>query len=94
MEKNKNITSLNKTKFGFKPYVALYISENLTPFNQYLAGQCRDLKRARLIHSSWSLKGVVKIRRTMNECTLSIDSKKDLTVIYHDFVFKGRGRSK
>ena len=94
MEKNKNITSLNKSKFGFKPYVALYISENLTPFNQYLAGQCRDLKRARLIHSSWSSKGVVKIRRTMNERTLSIDSKKDLTVIYHDFVFKGRDRSK
>ena len=33
--------SLNKTKLGFKPDVAPYISENLTPFNQRLAWQCR-----------------------------------------------------
>ena len=42
---------LNKTELGFKPDVALYISENLTPLNQHLAWQCRELKRARLIHS-------------------------------------------
>ena len=69
--------SLNKTELGFKPDVALYISENLTPLNQRLAWQCRELKRARLIHSCWSLKGVVKIRRNMNERALSIDSEKD-----------------
>ena len=66
-------------ELGFKPDVALYISENLTPFNQRLAWQCRELKRARLIHSCWSSKGVVKIRCTMNERALSIDSEKDLT---------------
>ena len=41
--------SLNKTELGFKPDVALYISENLTPFNQRLAWQCREHKRARLM---------------------------------------------
>ena len=86
--------SINKTELGFKPDVALYISENLTPFNQRLAWQCRELKRARVIHSCWSSEGVVKIRRTMNEHALSIDSKKDLTVLYPDFVFKGREGSK
>ena len=94
LEKNKQLMSLNKTELGFKPDVALYISENLTPFNQRLAWQCRELKRARLIHSCWSSKGVVKIRRTMNERALSIDSEKDLTVLYPDFVFKGRDGSK
>ena len=83
--------SLNKTELDFKPDVALYISENLTPFNQRLAWQCRELKRARLTHSYWSSKGVVKIRCTMNERALSIDSEKDLTVLYPDFVFKRRG---
>ena len=86
--------SINKTELGFKPDFALYISENLTPFNQRLAWQCRELKRARLIHSCWSSQGVVKIRRTMNERALSIDSEKDLTVLYPDFVFKGRDGSK
>ena len=86
--------SLNKTELGFKPDVALYISENLTPLNQRLAWQSRELKRARLIHSCWSSKVVVKIRRTMNERALSIDSEKDLTVLYPDFIFKGRDGSK
>ena len=88
MEKNKKLMSLNKIELSFKPDVALYISENFTPFDQHLAWPCRDLKRARLIHSSWSSKSVVKIRCNMNERTLSIDSKKDLTVLYPGFVFK------
>ena len=93
-EKKKKLMSLHKTELDFKPDVALYISENLTPFNQCLAGQCRELKRARLIHSCWSLKSVVKIRHTMNEHALSINSEKDLPVLYPDFVFKGRNGSK
>ena len=88
LEKKKQLMSLNKIELGFKPDVALYISENLTFFNQRLAWQCREHERARLIHSCWSLKGVVKIRRTMNERALSIDSEKDLTVLYSDSVFK------
>ena len=51
--------SVNKIELGFKPNVAFYISENLNPFNQHLAWQCRQLKRAKLIHSCWSLKGIV-----------------------------------
>ena len=63
--------SLNKTELGLNQMLPdLYISENLTPLNQRLAWQCRELKRARLIHSCWSSKGVVKIRRTMNERAL------------------------
>ena len=49
LEKKKKLMSLNKTELGFKPDVALYISENLTPFNQRLAWQCRERKRARLM---------------------------------------------
>ena len=73
--------SVNKIELGFKPDVALYISENLTPFNQHLAWQCRECQRVKLIHSCWSSKGFVKIRHTMNEGALSVDSEKDLTVL-------------
>lgn len=38
----------------FMPDVALYISENLTPFNQHLTAQCRELRRANLIHNCWN----------------------------------------
>ena len=86
--------SLNKTELGFKLDTALYISENLTHFNQCLTWQYRELKRARLIHSCLSSKDVVKIRHTMNERALSIDSEKELTVLYPDFVFKRRDGSK
>ena len=95
LEKKKQLMSLNKTELGLNQMLpGLYISENLTPLNQRLAWQCRELKRAILIHSCWSSKGVVKIRRTMNERALSIDSEKYLTMLYPDFVFKGRDGSK
>ena len=85
---------LNKKESEFELDVALCISENVTPFNQRLAWQCKELKRPRLIHSCWSSKGVVKIRCTMNERAFSIDSEKNLTVLYPDFVFMRRDESK
>ena len=65
----------------------------LTPYNQYLAWMCRELKRAR-IHSCWSSKGVVKIRRTMNERAISISHESDIKALYPDLVFKEKNRSK
>ena len=62
LKQKKKLMSVNKTELGFKPGVVLYLSENLTPFNQLLARQCREPKRARLIHSCWSSKDVAKIR--------------------------------
>ena len=44
LTKKKQLMSLNKTELGFKPDVALCISENLTPFNQRLARQLENLK--------------------------------------------------
>ena len=74
--------SENKTELVFKPDVALYISENLTRFHQRLAWQCRELKRAQMIHRCLSSKCFVKIRYTINESALSIDGEKDLAVLY------------
>ena len=64
-------------RLGFKP-VKTYFSENLTTTNQLLAWKCRQLKKASMIHSTWSAQSVVRIRRTANEKALSIKNDNDL----------------
>ena len=64
---NKFETSkIYRSRLGFESNVKLYVSENLTPYNQHLAWQCRELKRAGVIHSSWSSKGIIKLRHAAN----------------------------
>ena len=58
---------LDNDKLVFQSDARIYFSENLTPYNHHLAWKCRELKRAGKIHSCWSAKGVVKIRKTMNK---------------------------
>ena len=72
-----------------------YVSENLTPYNQHLAWKCRELKRAGIIHSSWSSKGIVKLRRTANANTkhehpIPTDHEDRIAALYPDFVFNQR----
>ena len=66
------------------------MSENLNLYNQHLAWKCRELKRAGVIHSSWSSKGIVKLRRTANECPIPIDHEDRIAALYPDFVFNQR----
>ena len=60
----------------------------MTPYNQKLAWKCRELKRAGRINSTWSTKGVIKLRRTMNERAISIEDEIELSDLYPDFVWK------
>ena len=64
---------LDNEKLGFQSDARIFVSENLTPYNQHIACKCRELKRAGKIHSCWSAKDVVKIRRTMNEHPIAIN---------------------
>ena len=79
-----------ETKLGFQAGAILYFSENLTHYNQRLAWKCKELKRARKSHSSWSSKGIVKLRHTMNERPISTMHDSDIIGLYPDFVFKER----
>ena len=81
---------IGKSKLGFESNVNLYESENLTTYNQHLAGKCRELKRAGIIHSSWSSKGIAKLRRTANESPILIDHEDRIAALYPDFVFNQR----
>ena len=53
--------NIDKSKLGFANVTKIYVSENVTPYNQRLAWKCRELKRAKKIHKVWSMKGVSKL---------------------------------
>ena len=80
-------SKIDKSKLGFDSNVKLYVSENLTPHNQHLAWKCRELKRAGVIHSSWSSKGIIKLRCTADEYPISTDHEDRIAALYPDFVF-------
>ena len=85
---------LDNDKLVFQSDARIYVSKNLTPYNHHLAWKCRELKRAGKIHSCWSAKGVVKIRKTMNKHPIAITHDTDIASLYPDFVFWERTRSR
>ena len=49
LEARFDLQKINNTELYFNNSSVLYFSENLTPYNQYLASKCRELKRANLV---------------------------------------------
>ena len=91
LEKKFEVNRLiDNSKLGFKRDNKLFICENLTPYNQRLAWMCRELKRAKEIHNSWSNKRIIKFRRTMNERPISVDHESEAKALYPDFIFRER----
>ena len=84
--------NVNNAELHFDTISVLHFSENLTPYNQYLAWKCRELKRANLIHSTWSSKSLIKIRRSMNEKPIPIEHENDIFNLYPNFIFKENHR--
>ena len=48
----KNLTYTKTSKLRFANDTKIFVSENLTPYNQRLAWKCRELKRAKKIHKA------------------------------------------
>ena len=92
LDKKLNLRKVDSTKLGFQVGTVLYFSENSTHYNQCLAWKCKELKGAGKTHSSWSSKGIVKLRCTMNERPISIMHDSGITDLYPDFVF-GEGEN-
>ena len=69
-KKKMDLHKLDSRRLGFNPVKTLYFSETLTSTNELLAWKCRELKSAFMIHSTWSARGVIKIRRTANQRAL------------------------
>ena len=88
---NEGCHELRKTdnaKLCFQDNVKLFVSENLSPFNQRLAWKFRELRQASKIHSAFSSKGIVKFCHRMNEQPISTEHGRDLTSLYPDSIFK------
>ena len=79
LSKKFETSKIDRSKLEFESNVKLHVSENLTPYNQHLALKSRELKRAGVIHSSWSSKGIIKLRHTANEHPISIDHENRKT---------------
>ena len=92
LEAKFDLRKINNAELHFDTSSVLYFSENLTPYNQYLAWKCRELKRANLIYSTWSSKGLIKISRSMNEKLIPIEDENDIFNLYPNFVFKENHR--
>ena len=84
---------LDNAKLGFQSDVRIFVIETLTHYNQNLAWKCRELKQADKIRSFWSAKGVVKVRRILNERPIAVTHDTDIASLWPDFVFKERTRS-
>ena len=84
-----DLRHIDKVELGF-PETNLFFDKNFTPYNQKLAWKSRELKLAGKKHSTWSIKGVIKLRRTMNEHAISIEDEIELSDLYPDFVFRER----
>ena len=52
LNKKFETSKIDRSKLGFESNVKLYVSENVTPYKQKLAWECRELKRAGVIYSS------------------------------------------
>ena len=54
---------------------------------------CKELKRAKKIYNYWTSKGIIKLKRTMNEQSISVDNESEIKSLYPDIVFKERDRT-
>ena len=82
----KNIDSIDNAKYNFDSRTKIFINENLSPANESIAYNCRKLRRAKLIDSSYFRNGIICIKNTVNSKTEKIHYMKELRDLFSDFV--------
>ena len=89
MKNKSKLKDKDTTEFGnhFADKPAIYISDNLSPSYSETMFYCRKLKRAGRIHNNYYVNGKIFILRTPGENPKRITHKKDLKILYPDFVF-------
>ena len=86
--------NIDKSKLGFANVTKIYVSENVTPYNQRLAWKCRELKRAKKNTQGMEYERCIKIRRSPNERPYSIYNDDDIRYLFPDFIFKASNTPK
>ena len=85
--KKTELKNVNNRDPRFELNTKLFLSENSTLLNQKLAWMCRELKRSAKI-KLLEPKGIVKLRRTMNELIMSKINTTQIRDMYPDFIFQ------
>ena len=85
--KKTELKNVNNRDPRFELNTKLFLSENSTLLNQKLAWMCRELKRSAKIQLL-EPKGIVKLRRTMNELIMSKINTTQIRDMYPDFIFQ------
>ena len=80
--------TLDNANLEFQYNVRIFISKDLTPYNQHIAWKCRERKRAGKINNCCSTNGVVKLGRTINERPIAITHNTDIVSLCIDFFSK------
>ena len=58
----KKLLKLNNEKHNFHAVTNTFSNENLTPMNETIGYNCRNVKRSGLIHACCSINGIVYIK--------------------------------
>ena len=88
MKNRKKLRSFNATKLELPIRPKLFINENLSPYFNKIAFQCRRLKRAGKIIKVYSHEGIVHIVRAVQEKPKKIIHMNDLTFMFPEFDFE------
>ena len=87
-ENKKKLAKLNNEKHNFREGTKTFVRESLTPMNEFIAFNCRKLKRKELIHSCYSRNGIIDIKMTDKSRPVKAFHIKRLVNFFSDFDFE------
>ena len=78
----KKLSSIDCSKHNFTQNTKNFANENLTPLNESIAYNCREMKRSGLIHGCFSRDGIVRIKRREKDKPVKIFHMDKLRVFF------------
>ena len=88
LKNRKKLRLVDASKLGLPGRSRLFINENLSPYFNKIAYQCRRLKREGKIMKVYSHEGIVHIVRSVQEKPKKIIHMSDLKDMFPDFDFE------
>ena len=79
--------SVDLTSIGLDKNTNLFLSQNLSDYNNKIAFHCRELRRKRLIDSTWAYGGKIFIKIQDNGNKEEIKHLSQLTRKFPDYIF-------
>lgn len=80
--KKSHKTALQLQHVGYDSDKHIYVNENLTSYNYKILQNALKLKRQKCIESTFSLRGLVYVKRTKDEPPIMVDSTSKLINLF------------